>query len=151
MLLSYEHEIRSHAYNLVCNTGVSLKAALRTSWNDEIVKGRYFITPLALQPAKRQYESAPGPQQPWPKVQRQEPSKGKGRSVKTQKYGDKGKGKGKSKSKGKGYCKAETPDGKRICFGFNGAGCSDAKSCRHAHVCGVCLKSNVPMSKCDHN
>ena len=62
----------------------------------------------------------------------------------------KGKGKGKGGVKRPpGNCPRETPDGKRICFGFNrkeGA-CARTK-CGFLHVCGKCFKDH-PMWRCN--
>ena len=139
LLLSYEHEIRSHAYSLVCNDGKSLEVALKLAWEDEIIKGRYFLTPLMLQPVKRSYDQPSGGSQM--KFPRQEKSKAKG--------------KGKNKVKGKGKsppsnCAGETSDGKKICYDFNGSGCSKGAQCRFSHVCGVCFKKGTPMGQCAH-
>ena len=145
LLLSYEHEIRTHAYSLVTSKGMPLVDAMKAAWKDEIVKGRYFITPLALQSNKRQHDATSLPQGPWPKVQKTGPSSKKGKNSK-----GKGKGKGgKGKGGGEG-CARTTPDGKQICYRFNaGSTCSNTP-CTFEHVCGVCFKKNVPMGKCNH-
>ena len=139
LLLSYEHEIRSHAYSLVCNEGMSLDVALKLAWEDEIIKGRYFVTPLMLQPVRRSYDQPSGGSQA--KFPRQEKNKGKG------------KGKNKVKGKGKSSpsnCAGLTPDGKKICLDFNGSGCNKGAECRFNHVCRVCFRKGTPMGQCGH-
>ena len=141
LLLSYEHEIRSHAYSMVCNEGMALESALRKAWQDEVIKGRYFVTPLALQPTKRPYFQPPPV--PQAKFHRPEKAKGKGKG--------RGKTKGKAKASAPANCAAMTPDGKRICYDFNGGGCSrGTKDCRFEHVCGICFKAGTPMGQCAH-
>ena len=49
LVLSYEQELRVHAYSLMCNENFSLKDALTAACKDQELKGRYFITPLALE------------------------------------------------------------------------------------------------------
>ena len=140
LLLSYEHEVRAQAYSLVCNKGYPLDAALREAWKDTVVKDRYFVTPLALQP-KRALEGDRFPNAP-AKFQKYE-------SKKKPKIKGKGKGKG---SKPPGNCASETPDGKKICFDFNAAGkkCARGEKCRFAHVCGICFRKGAPMGRCSH-
>jgi hypothetical protein len=141
LLLSYEQEIRAYAYSLVCNEGVPLKDALVKAWQDETVKGSYFVTPLALQSTKRHLEH-PGSVQP-SKFQRMDMPKGKGKGKRNKK--------GKGKSTAPSNCASKTPDGKGICFDFNKNGCSrSAKECRFEHVCGVCFRKGSPMGQCAH-
>jgi len=63
------------------------------------------------------------------------------------------KGKGKGKGKGgkrprEGKCAQQTPDGKRICYGFNSKneGCART-TCIFLHACGKCFKDH-PMWQC---
>ena len=156
LLLSYEHEIRSHAYEEAIK-GTPLASALRMAWKDETIKGRYFATPLALQHTKRLLD--PAARLPPPKFQRQ----GSAAAHAAQDWArpdaggaPRGKGRGKGKAKGKPRagappnCASQTPEGKKICYDFNGSGCDRGDKCRFAHVCGVCFKKGKPMGSCDH-
>ena len=49
-VLTYEHEIRTHAYYLMQTEAKPLAIALRAAWDDDIVKKRYFITPIVMDP-----------------------------------------------------------------------------------------------------
>ena len=141
-ILCYEYEIRVNAYRLV-HKGMTLKDALKKSYEDPVVKERSFTTPLAfgvIEYARKR----PGSDF----IQEQEFKKGKQ---------DKGNGKGKkgNAKKGKGGgklagCAATTADGKRICFDFNNTGrkCDMGKKCRYMHVCGRCTKEKKPMYEC---
>ena len=137
LLLQYEHEIRIHAYFLMDQKAMSLDIALRQAWTDETVRGRYFITPLALEhrraPPAPFFEGIPRPT----KV-----------SKKEKKMMNMGKGKGKGKAPD---CAASTPDGANICFAFNSktSECRK-KNCPFEHVCGKCFRKGTPMYKCDH-
>ena len=141
LLLQYEQEVRNHAYFLMEQKAMPLARALRESWRDEVVKGRYFITPLALE--HREYKRLTPPDGEANKPQKFQKL---GRAGK----GDKGKGKGKGAPEG---CKPFAASGKRICFEFNrqGAKCPAPKGkCRFLHICGRCEKEGVPMYECKH-
>ena len=160
LLLSYEQEIRSKAYSLVCTEGCTLADALVKAWKDEEVRSRYLVTPLALQHTTgrgvvRPYQDeswAGGSGDPRPrKAQKTKSGNGKGGG----KNGGKGAAKGADKGAKSGKrskpegCEAQTPEGVNICFAFNSGGCS-GKKCNFAHVCGKCFKKGVPIYKCDH-
>ena len=148
LLLSYEHELRSHAYSLVCNEGRSLKEALNLAMRDSVIKDRFFVTPLALESMKRTAThsglSAEPQQTKWPNNPQNGGGKGKGDKSK------KGKDKGKGKAQPPANCSAKTPGGKNVCFRFNTREGCRARVCRFEHVCGVCFKENTPMHNCNH-
>ena len=144
LVLAYDQAVRSKAIQLV-RKGAAFKDALKTAWEDAVVKERNFTTPLCLESVQKR---------PWP---------GAGSSDWTAppppKF-PKGKGKGKGKDKGKGpkgsslHAAAggvnKTPDGRNVCFRFNQEGGGCKTKCRFAHVCGVCFKKDVPMFRCNH-
>ena len=154
LLLSYEHEMRQHAYSAVCNEGKTLKEALTAAMNSPIIKDRYFTTPLSMEsrpPAGREVQREVHHQQHQSadsqslknalnviKKLKKENSKGKGSKGK----GSKGKGKGK-------VCASRTPDERDVCYDYNERTCTK-NPCRLAHVCGICFKEGVSMWRCDH-
>ena len=162
--MSYEQELRVHAYALMCNDNFSLKEALAMACKDQELKGRYFITPLALErpsgPSRGVscpfQDTSMAPYNPPPKAQKngRNGSKGGGGGAKGGKAGGKSGGKSSGKAGGKGKknrgCARATPDGKGICFGFNAGSCN-APDCKFAHVCGVCFKAGVNMHNCSCN
>jgi len=142
LLLSYELEIRRKMVDLMAK-GTAINAALPTAYKDSLIKERYFTTPLAIGSSLKRPLPPPADPNNLTKKQRLAIEKGKG----------KGKGrKGKQGRGGKGTrqdrCAAQTPDGKRICYGFNDKSTPCAKpACTFLHVCGRCFKDH-PMWQC---
>jgi len=58
--LQYEQEIRARASYDMTHKDRLLEKALKAAWVDEAVKGRRFITPLALEHRKRPAPHGPG-------------------------------------------------------------------------------------------
>ena len=121
--------------------GSSIDIALPAAYKDSLIKERYFITPLALGSALRRPTPPPyNPVNPSNRQLKQERLRMKG--------GGKGKGKGgkgRKRPLERDRCAPATPDGKRICFGFNNKNepCTRPK-CTFLHVCGRCFKDH-PM------
>jgi hypothetical protein len=136
LVLSYELEVRRKMVEHM-SKGMSIDKALPASYKDALIKERCFTTPLALGATIKR-----------PPTNNREDGK-------TARWECKGKGKGKGK-KGKGSkrqredgrCPPTTPDGKKICFGFNSKAtpCDKAK-CPFLHVCGRCFRDH-PMWQC---
>ena len=53
LVLSYDYEVRTHAYDLVRTEGKSVVDALRAARKDEAVYRRYFLTPLTLEATRK--------------------------------------------------------------------------------------------------
>ena len=84
----------------MCNDGEPLDAALRSAWQDETVKRRYFVTPLALQHVRRAAEPGSSSGQAPQKRPRTDHAPGAQVATKSKtktKPGSKGKGKGADK------------------------------------------------------
>ena len=134
IVLAYEQKLRKEAMKKVLE-GHTLSESLLAVIRDPDLKEAYFTTPVALRSALSE------PQQPnkWPRFN----SKG-GFSGKQSSSFTKGKGKhSKGKSKGKpidqrlkGLSLAwRTPDGRELCFAWNGGDCDG--SCGRVHQCRV--------------
>ena len=167
LVVSYEHAIRAAALKRV-KKGETFDQAHRAAMDDEVVKGRYFTTPLSIEVKTGGAKRGRGNQgrgadmvvyeETWQEPPRawQEPptKKGKGDEKKGGKKGD-GKG-GKKGGKGDGKvdalahgCARQNKDGKLICFAFNSDGqLCRARKCKFLHVCGRCTTSNKPMYHC---
>ena len=122
--------------------GFSIDVASPVAWKDGLIKERYFITPLALgSTLKRSTLPFDNPER-LTKRQKKEERERKGK--------EKGKGKkGKdNKRQREGMGAYSTPDGKKICFGFNNKneGCTRPKRSL-LHVCGKCYKDH-PTWQC---
>ena len=169
LLLSYEHELRVEAYSLMCNEHYTLKAAFASVVKDLDLKGRYLITPLALEKppprgvsrphdlsqsyAPEAYDSRAASSGP-PNKKKKGNHKGGGKGGGKGKKGGGGKGGGKKGGsrnggmKGNNGCASKTPKGDSICYNFNShRGCEDHE-CTFAHVCGKCFKHGVSMQDC---
>jgi len=142
LVVAYEFAIRVRTMQLI-RKGKSFKTALKESWEDAVIKERYFTTPLCLEQARKRplpVETWEAPQDP-PDKRRKEKGGKKG----------KGKGKGKGKNVAPSGCASTTPDNRPICFNYNNkAKRCKANGCRFLHVCGQCFKPNFPMYACDH-
>ena len=132
LVLSYEFELRKHAYDAVRDEGITLAVALTLAVKDTELRARYLITPmtfLASFPGKRAHD-APD-QGEWPK-------KAKG----------KGEGKGGDDKPPKQKLHVRTPDGRNICFKFNNPEERCDGNCGFVHVCQLCLGANHPKHNC---
>ena len=163
LVLSYRQAIEKKACRLV-GSGLTLKKAMKAAMEDSVVKERNFTTPLAVSPKTLQQDGQARVVDTW----QGSGSKGKkgswgekgswgnrysggndwsgGKTGRGGKWG-RGKGgksggnKGTAKSRGKGKYKGKrfTPDGRPICFAFNGEGCPGPPACDRIHVCGLCF------------
>ena len=143
-LLIYEFQVRRRAWQLVQNTGLDFKDALRQAWQDPVVKERFLTTPVALSASsssKRHWE----PNHEGNTSTRKAP---KGASKGRTAVGGKGKGKGKRSASERLNMASRTPDGDPICFGYNdfNTRCRN-KGCRFKHVCGGCFEKH-PIYAC---
>jgi hypothetical protein len=134
IVLAYEQKLRKEAMKKVLE-GHTLSESLLAVIRDPDLKEAYFTTPVALRSAL----SEPQQSNKWPRFN----SKG-GFSGKQSSSFSKGKGKhSKGKSKGKtidqrlkGLSLAwRTPDGRELCFAWNGGDCDG--SCGRVHQCRV--------------
>ena len=146
LLLSYELETRRKMVDLMAK-GTAIDVALPMAWKDGLTKERFFITPLAIGSAlKRLAPSSPNPEAALKKKTKAEKA-----ALKRQKGPNKGKGKGRQRPfrANENVCPSETPDGKKICWGFNNKdrSCTNLK-CRFLHVCGKCFRDH-PMWQCN--
>lgn len=149
-ILHYEFACRKQAFRLVKEDGVPLFQALIDVTKDAEMKEIHFTSPIAL--SGHGGRKRPSDQtDPNAANKRQKAGKG-GKGGKGGRGNGKG-GKGVKGAKGggkgaKGPLLARTPDGREICFAFNGEGCNDAE-CSRAHVCRRrgCLGPH-PMGSC---
>lgn len=150
IVLSYELECRKEAIRKVVEEGIHLGVAMAAVIRDPELKELAFTSPVAHLGRSRTSNppSIGGAAQQishpnlltnpnWPNKKRPQPyapsvPKGKG----------KGKVKGGGKARGKGK-KGSAPDGRQICFSFNGAaGCTDPR-CARAHICRLCMGTHT--------
>lgn len=125
VVLNYEYRCRKAAFDHVRDDGMTLIDALAAVVRDAEIKELYFTSPIALGFGTKRLRDPPGEEG----EKGRKKNKGKGKGKKAEKGGGKGKGKG-----GKGKLLFSTPDGRQICFGYNGDGCEDA-NCTRVHVC----------------
>ena len=148
LVISYEHAIRSKAIQLV-RKGEVFRKALHRAWEDPLTKERNFTTPLALEAVTRRPAAGHASLEPPRKAQKAHRAKGKGSGE--GKGSNSGGGKGGKRHKGLGGtsgCSKSTPEGKYICYSFNGiVGCK-ISPCKFAHVCGKCFTAGVSMMEC---
>jgi hypothetical protein len=130
----------------------------------EVVKGRYFTTPISIEVrtggAKRgrgnqgrgsemvvyedTFQEPPRAWEPPTKKGKGKKGSGKQGDGKAGKKGGKGDGKGDALAHG---CARQNKDGKLICFAFNSDGqLCRARKCKFLHVCGRCTTSNKPCT-----
>ena len=146
LVLAYEKAMRVEAMKLI-RSGHTLAVALELAAKDTSLKDRFFITPMAVAPVKRQADSSWEDNQKKTWVRRNDTERPGGRG----KGGGKGKDKGKDKTQRNNNVCARMDDQKKpICFKFNRGNCK-VQSCPYEHVCGVCFKPGVPMKDCDHS
>lgn len=150
-LMIYEFQIRKKAWALV-NSGKCKRfvEALELAWQDNCVKERFLVTPVALSAGSGSKRShVPDSDAGAGKAGTTKKAKGSGKASK------KGGGKGASGKGGKSGKAAErlgmqskTPDGVNICYGYNdwNTRCRN-KGCRFAHVCGLCYGKH-PLYAC---
>lgn len=142
LVLTYEAAIRKQAVKEVNQDRAPFPVALKSAWQNAIVKERNFTTPLAL------YAKRPPP--PSPSV---DYGAYASRASKQQKgAGNKGKAGGRGKGVGKsiqgGHCASHTPEGKMICYRFNSGEKCKQKKCKFLHVCGICFSPNHAIPQC---
>lgn len=153
IMLTYEYELRKEAVKKAFHEGRPLAVTLPEVCNDSQIKEQYFTSPIALQGRTHQDRSMP-PSSQWKKrpfegYQQWQPSGKGGKAGKGKGKGGKGKGKSPRFGRASGTHSehglvSHTPDGREICFAFNGQGCDGA--CGRVHVCRVrgCTKQH-PM------
>lgn len=140
ILLNYEFACRKLAFRLVREEGRTLDEALLASIRDAECKEVHFTSPIAIGGSSgkrlqgqsgdgRGQASASKDEAPWKKIRTQKgKSKGKGK-------GKKSKGQGKGGKIGRKKWLSYTPDGRQICYSYNGPnGCNDAE-CERVHIC----------------
>lgn len=128
--------------------GARLADALPAAWTDPVVKDRYLTTPLATVPAhrRRRGDASPAREPQAKKAKLAQVKEGGGSSQRSvAKKGDT-KDANIVNCGGRGKCQAKMPNGKLICFAFNGKGCN-ARKCRFEHVCGRCYGDHS-MKEC---
>ena len=146
VILNYEYELRKEAVKRAFRDSRPLRDTLREVTEDAQLKEQYFTSPIALQ--NRGKRSSEG-WEPWEDSNKWNRGSWKGNSKgKDSDRGKKGKrGKeGKEGKEGKGKQQSSTtsrtPDGRFICFAYNGPGCDG--NCGMVHCCMVkgCLGSH---------
>ena len=145
LCLSYDYQLRKEMAKQI-NAGLSIKVALNKAVENTTLRERFFTTPCALQ--VRTGASSAGSGNPWDAGTAQSRSRpltvvsGKGNQVSPKKQK---KGKGKGVKGGKNW---NAPDGREVCFAFNGEGCSN-RNCSRLHVCRRCFgdhtQANCPV------
>ena len=168
-ILTYDHEIRKDTARKM-QKGTPMPQALRGAWTNSEVKMKFFTDNFSV---KRGHDGGgaaqggagqdAGGSEGGSKRARKKEARTKWLSqevaLASSRKGGKGKPKGGGKDKGgkhkgKGLgqgCASHTPDGQRICYGFNNSAERCAKtSCIFAHVCGKCFAKDVPMYSCSH-
>ena len=121
LVLAFEYECRKWVYEQVLE-GISLKSAFRLVEKNADLRERFLVTPLALHPDNRANFAA-NPRIPDSRDHR----KGRGKGSRK---GDRKGGKGK---------KGLTPDGKKICWGYNSTSGCQRENCSFLHVCNLCF------------
>lgn len=136
LVLSYEQEVRKHAYQLLRDGDeTSLSDALVKACKSPELLNLHFLLPLTTSADHMSSvpSDAPGP---WAWYSRDKAGKGKGKGGKD---GDKDAVK-------KHTLKIKTDDGKRICFKFNNGKCKGG--CGYEHVCQRCLQPGHGKKAC---
>ena len=164
LVLSYEHEVRKRAYELVVE-GETMGAAIQAVCDDAGHRERYFLSPFCLGASS---STTPLPS-PSPSLPTHISNKALKKVVRKLKYNKpfptdfpafaKGRGRGRGRGRGKGSGKGSggntkvlhqggfryTDDGQEICFKYNdGEACKD---CKRAHICTGC-KGKHPRHEC---
>ena len=136
LVLSYEQEVRKHAYHLLRDGDESsLSDALAKACKSPELLNLHFLLPLTTSADHMSsvHSDAPGP---WAWYSPHKTGKGKGKGGKD---GDKDAVK-------KHTLKIKTDDGKRICFKFNNGKCKGG--CGYEHVCQRCLQPGHGKKTC---
>ena len=140
VLLAFEHRCRKHAFALVREEGTPLVEALAAACKDVQLKNLHFMSPLLLRSRNKKRDDPPPPRDPnlpprLTKKQRRE----KALAAKGAGKGDGGKGgkgaRGKGGGKGDSDLASETPDGRKICYGYNKPSGCTRPNCDMVHVC----------------
>jgi len=166
LVLSYEYQVRKHAYKLVASMKQpSLGAALKAAQEDLTVRNLYFLTPLQIdtkwdapQRASQSSTSLGFSQQ-----RQRSRSRGRARNRPSPQYNSRDNQRnnsrgGNSQQKGKGGSKPlnslptayaglprlrNTSEGKPICFAHNLQSESCSGTCGREHACWWCLDSHA--------
>ena len=150
LVLSYDFQVRKLACRYINHDDEDFEASLRKARENGACKEKHFSTPLAIQmpvlmnPRGKGASSSAGEgSSGW-----REPPSPKGRGKGTRPPAGRGNSKGKSKGRGKaGKPNSITPDGRRICFGFNHEEGCDNRQCAFVHCCQFCF-GNHPKTRC---
>lgn len=130
IILSYEYYARRRVFEHILEDGWTMIAAMESATTDADLKEICFTSPIALmgRGVKRTHDAT---------VQEEGKGKNRGRG--------KGRGRGKSagrgaggkgKGKGRGQIVSKAPDGRSICFDYNGPqGCQRGAACTFLHIC----------------
>ena len=136
LCLSYDYQLRKEMGKLI-NGGMSIKVALNKAVENTTLRERFFTTPCALQ--VRTGASSAGSGNPWDAGTAQAGARGRPIAAVSGKGGQVSQ---KKQKKGKGH----TPDGREVCFAYNGEGCNN-HNCARLHVCRRCF-GNHNQSNC---
>ena len=118
---------------------MSIKVALNKAVENTTLRERFFTTPCALQ--VRTGASSAGSGNPWDTGAAQAGARGRPIAAVSGKGGQvsqKKQKKGKGGKGGKSYKNGHTPDGREVCFAYNGEGCNN-HNCARLHVCRRCF------------
>ena len=160
LLLSYELSIRRKALEDVTD-GMTYGAALRAAWKDSETKQVHFTTPLALELAMGRQKGGGGSGSgssglhfppalagmPPQRALDDEPAGESKRQAQKRKEAER-KAAAKRKAeeeaaaaakKQKKEAHARTPDGKQLCFAYNGGKGCKKNGCKSLHACRICF------------
>ena len=159
LVLSYCVQVEKRAYKFVMQ-GESLVVAMRKAMECGTTKERFFTTPLSVSPKTLEQDGQARVNDSWqmkswsPKgFERRGILAGpaaslEGRQQRWRKGNNKkGTKKGGGKTQRAPALARTTPDGRPICFAFNGKGCTGPPGCDRVHVCRSCFGDH-PMSQC---
>ncbi len=138
VVLNYELACRRHALIAVFEKEITFMEALQEAMKCTELKEMHFTSPIALM-GRAGSTKSPGTKvkkthKEWKAQKKESAAAAAGGKVKGGGKASGGKGKGTKGSKASGLLTV-TPDGREICFNFNGPqGCSNA-SCARVHVC----------------
>lgn len=147
IVLSYEYQVRKRACRLIMMDGLGFQDAMESARRCTVTKEQFFSTPIALSAA---VEKRKRPDE----VDQRARGRGRGQGGKgaaaKQKGGSTvkgGNGRGKGGKDGKKGTRSQTPDGRKICYGFQAKNCTRGANCPFVHICSGCLGDH-PFSEC---